>query len=64
MGGIYAELKEKEDAWTQRAVEAVQSHDVVEQDFAVNVAKGYRMKIDRILDSLVEEEICQVDVLA
>lgn len=63
MGG-YAELKEKEDAWTYRAVQAIQAKDPVEQDFAVNVAKGYRMKIDRILDNLVGEEICQVDVLA
>lgn len=67
MGGnktLYQQLTEKADYWTSRAVDAVQSKNVVEQDFAINVAKGYQIKIDRILDSLVGEEICQVDVLA
>lgn len=58
------QLTEKADYWTSRAVDAVQSRNVIEQDFAINVAKGYKMKIDRILDSLVEEEPCQIDVWA
>lgn len=66
MGGNYADLQQKVDAWTSRAVEAVQRRDVIEQDFAINIAKGYQMKLDKLVEDAYvqyEEEPCQIDVL-
>lgn len=65
MGGNFADLQKKVDAWTSRAVQAVQNKASIEQDFAINIAKGYQIKLAELYDKPIEEEVGQwVDLKA
>ena len=46
----YDELIAKIDWWISRAIQAHKAHDSAGMDCALNIARGYKIKLDKFLD--------------
>lgn len=46
----YKDLISKIDLWVSRAIQAHKAHDSIGVACALNIARGYKIKLDKLLD--------------